>query len=279
MTQTLYRFFDAEKRLLYVGISMKPWERFKQHKRQKPWWDDVALITKENYANRSAVANAERLAIKTEKPIYNIVHNASTASVQRNKSFYFLYSRYDNQPGHPLESIKLTYELEHIWPGALVVHWYINDENFRLRFFDVKSITKPVQQGSVVNYEYLTNEELTEINAEPSGYLAIHYKNQFAWTPKKFEHVVSSSKPLENRIYCFVSIWPDVMDRLLKFSRVSWMGFTESTPLSFDDGVLVVGLKSFGQYMNVKNTVHIRNLRYAIAEVAQIYCAICVKAP
>jgi DNA polymerase-3 subunit gamma/tau len=35
----------------------------------------------------------------------------------------------------------------------------------------------------------------------------------------------------------FISMWPAVMDALLKYSRVAWMGFTESTPLSFENGV------------------------------------------
>ena len=38
----LYRLFDAEGALLYVGITWNPFVRWNAHKKSKPWWPDVA---------------------------------------------------------------------------------------------------------------------------------------------------------------------------------------------------------------------------------------------
>jgi hypothetical protein len=65
-------------------------------------------------------------------------------------------------------------------------------------------------------------------------------------------------------------MWPAVMDALLKYSRVAWMGFTESTPLSFENGVLAVGVKDPGRYNNVKSSGHDERLRQAILDVLQV---------
>jgi DNA polymerase-3 subunit gamma/tau len=68
----------------------------------------------------------------------------------------------------------------------------------------------------------------------------------------------------------FISMWPAVMDALLKYSRVAWMGFTESTPLSFENGVLAVGVMDSGRYNNVKSGGHDERLRQAILDVLEI---------
>lgn len=72
----------------------------------------------------------------------------------------------------------------------------------------------------------------------------------------------------------FVSMWPAVMDALLKYSRVAWMGFTESTPLSWENGVLAVGVKDAGRYNNVKGGGHDERLRQAVLDVLQVDCTI-----
>lgn len=78
-TTALYRFFDENGDLLYVGISVRPWTRWKEHNAQKNWIDEVENITLERYATRSEALAAEREAIIAEDPRYNIQH-----SVRRN---------------------------------------------------------------------------------------------------------------------------------------------------------------------------------------------------
>lgn len=68
----LYRFFDADGRLLYVGISDNIRSRWGHHRNHKSWWPDVARATVELFDTWGAAAEAEDLAIKTEDPLYNV---------------------------------------------------------------------------------------------------------------------------------------------------------------------------------------------------------------
>lgn len=71
-SQVLYRFWNLADELLYVGITAKPWERWKQHRGDKPWWSEVAKVTLETFATREDVRAAELEAIRNERPRYNI---------------------------------------------------------------------------------------------------------------------------------------------------------------------------------------------------------------
>lgn len=75
---TLYRLFDVDDALLYVGIAGNPGRRFEQHAKDKPWWSEVDHIGLEHYDERVDAETAERHAIRTEKPRHNIAHNAGT---------------------------------------------------------------------------------------------------------------------------------------------------------------------------------------------------------
>ena len=71
----LYRFYDTSGDLLYVGITADPVSRWRSHRGEKPWWHEVTNITLEVHPDRDTVLAAETIAIATEKPRYNIVHN------------------------------------------------------------------------------------------------------------------------------------------------------------------------------------------------------------
>lgn len=81
--QVLYRFYSATGQLLYVGVTMNPPTRFKDHKRDKEWWSMVAGITVETYPDRAAVLDAECRAIKIEHPQYNVQHNSRTTEIKK----------------------------------------------------------------------------------------------------------------------------------------------------------------------------------------------------
>jgi predicted GIY-YIG superfamily endonuclease len=68
----LYRHFDATGRLLYIGISMSTAKRLGEHKACSAWFDKVATITIERHPSRKAALKAERLAIQSEGPLYNV---------------------------------------------------------------------------------------------------------------------------------------------------------------------------------------------------------------
>jgi predicted GIY-YIG superfamily endonuclease len=72
--QALYRFFDTEGELLYVGITVNPGTRWAEHK-NKPWWSGVASATLEQFPSRDAAEEAEITAIRAENPRYNVTHS------------------------------------------------------------------------------------------------------------------------------------------------------------------------------------------------------------
>jgi excisionase family DNA binding protein len=73
MTTTceLYRFFDDNETLIYVGISMHAFVRFNQHRYRSPFFDQIAKMTIERFETIELAVAAESKAIKNETPKYN----------------------------------------------------------------------------------------------------------------------------------------------------------------------------------------------------------------
>ena len=70
----LYRHFDAENSLLYVGISLSAINRLSQHRRSA-WADQIVNVKVEQYPSRHAALVAEFIAIQTECPKHNITYS------------------------------------------------------------------------------------------------------------------------------------------------------------------------------------------------------------
>lgn len=75
MNTDLYRHFDSNGNLLYVGISLSTLNRLGQHKDNSHWFNSISNITIEKFNNRDKALIAERDAIINEKPLYNKVYN------------------------------------------------------------------------------------------------------------------------------------------------------------------------------------------------------------
>ncbi|NIB43837.1 helix-turn-helix domain-containing protein [Pseudomaricurvus alkylphenolicus] len=73
----LYRHFDKDDSLLYVGISLSAVNRLAQHKVASNWYPDVCRMTIENFDSRDELLNAERRAILEERPKHNVRHSKS----------------------------------------------------------------------------------------------------------------------------------------------------------------------------------------------------------
>jgi hypothetical protein len=75
---TVYRFYDRQGRLLYVGVAGDFLSRWGQHRQQKDWWPLIAQFTVEHFRSRG-LARAEELAraaehraIRDERPRFNV---------------------------------------------------------------------------------------------------------------------------------------------------------------------------------------------------------------
>lgn len=67
----LYRLYDADDELLYVGITWNPKSRWAQHATHKSWWHTVTRKTVEWHEDRSSAIAAEARATAAEKPRYD----------------------------------------------------------------------------------------------------------------------------------------------------------------------------------------------------------------
>ena len=63
---SLYRHFDREGRLLYVGISMNVFARLAQHRRESHWYSQITRVEIEHFDSREEVLAAEGEAIRGE---------------------------------------------------------------------------------------------------------------------------------------------------------------------------------------------------------------------
>lgn len=72
----LYRFYDDQDNLLYVGRSIRIWSRISEHQRDSRFFPVAAFITLERgFSSEDELDAAERKAIQRERPRWNSKHN------------------------------------------------------------------------------------------------------------------------------------------------------------------------------------------------------------
>jgi predicted GIY-YIG superfamily endonuclease len=67
----LYRLYDTDDRLLYIGVTKDPPARFAAHRSDKPWWPHVARREMTWWPTRHKACEAESAAIRSEAPLHN----------------------------------------------------------------------------------------------------------------------------------------------------------------------------------------------------------------
>jgi hypothetical protein len=67
----LYRHFDKDGRLLYVGISVSAGIRNGAHKHTASWFKEITSIKIEQFQTRRDAELAEHIAISEEAPLHN----------------------------------------------------------------------------------------------------------------------------------------------------------------------------------------------------------------
>lgn len=67
----VYRCYDADERLLYIGSTGNSYNRFTVHQRKTRWWPEVARIAMAKQPDIETARRVEALAILAEKPLRN----------------------------------------------------------------------------------------------------------------------------------------------------------------------------------------------------------------
>jgi len=81
-TTTLYKYYDQQGELIYIGIATRPGKRMGQHN-DKPWFELVARSEFETYPSRDLAASAERDLVRRERPRFNIQHNRDNQGLRQ----------------------------------------------------------------------------------------------------------------------------------------------------------------------------------------------------
>lgn len=68
----VYRLYDQDGGLLYVGVSCNPAARLNEHAAKKSWWRLVARKTAVLHGSRGEALAEEDRAIRTESPVHNV---------------------------------------------------------------------------------------------------------------------------------------------------------------------------------------------------------------
>jgi predicted GIY-YIG superfamily endonuclease len=73
----VYRLYDDQDVLLYVGVAKTFGKRWTQHASAKSWWPEVQRQTVEWFPDRDAAFAAEGIAMRDERPRHNIQRGQS----------------------------------------------------------------------------------------------------------------------------------------------------------------------------------------------------------
>lgn len=73
----VYRVYDRDGALLYVGATVNVFKRMREHKRYARWWPlaDEASVT--TYEDRTMARHVEAVAIRDERPRFNVTRELS----------------------------------------------------------------------------------------------------------------------------------------------------------------------------------------------------------
>lgn len=94
----LYRIFDKNNDLIYIGISNQWSERMHSHEKDSRWFEEASLIKIEKFETREDVERAERKAIRIEKPLYNKVFSNTYESKNDHLQKLKFWTHYQDVP-------------------------------------------------------------------------------------------------------------------------------------------------------------------------------------
>lgn len=68
----LYRHYDEDGLLLYVGVSLSTLNRLERHREASVWFWNIARVEIQRFSTRQESLDAERTAIQHEHPLFNL---------------------------------------------------------------------------------------------------------------------------------------------------------------------------------------------------------------
>lgn len=87
----LYRYRDEEGRTVYVGITGNPDGRDQTHVIDSAWHSFCSPMEVEWFGTLADAQAAERLAIRTERPLFNQKHGRVGAAIKRDQHRWLSY--------------------------------------------------------------------------------------------------------------------------------------------------------------------------------------------
>jgi predicted GIY-YIG superfamily endonuclease len=91
----LYRWYDGDDVLLYVGITGDVATRQSSHAKKSSWAEFAARCAVERFPDRASAEDSERAAIENERPLFNHVHNDSPDARRRLVEYLVAQGRTD----------------------------------------------------------------------------------------------------------------------------------------------------------------------------------------
>jgi predicted GIY-YIG superfamily endonuclease len=83
---TLYRFYNKDGALLYVGITNNCKQRFLEHRLYMKWWPEAHHSTLQIFPERAPAVEAERKAIQTENPLHNVMWGPEFTAIHEKRT-------------------------------------------------------------------------------------------------------------------------------------------------------------------------------------------------
>ena len=75
MKAVVYRHYGIDGQLLYVGTTITAFGRLRRHIDTSRWKAEIAQVEITHYATKEEARDAEKHAIQSEHPLFNVRHN------------------------------------------------------------------------------------------------------------------------------------------------------------------------------------------------------------
>jgi len=187
MNTQLYRHFDKENKLLYIGISLSTFARLSQHKDHSEWFKKINRVSIEHFETREEAMAAERNAIKFENPMFNIAMKKTMAEIAKEEK--------EKQAQLKLQQIAMKEAAKK--EGKLVVERIIRyqlaysiDEVMEILNITRQEMAKYLSEGKISTFEVLgrhTGRWQPKIKTMVSGWSLIDFVS-YLETKEKNDH-------------------------------------------------------------------------------------------